>query len=131
VQNTADHSERRSNPAFRADEQAADTRRRSTRRLDPTYRAGEQEANTLHRAQVRSTQDRLMERAQDRARRATTRSFRDRKAVKQARNTVARRSARIAARQETIDVIQNISQKVSQYRSLSGNREAENLPNFI
>jgi len=72
-----------------------------------------------------------LERAQDRARRATARSFRDRRVVEQARNTLARRSARIAARQATINALQNISQKVSQYRSLSGNREAENLRNSI
>jgi len=106
--------------AFRADEQAADTRRSSIGRLDPTYRVGEQEANTLQRAQVRSTQDRLLERAQDRARRATARSFRDRRVVEQARNTLARRSVRIAARQGTIDAIQTISQRVRQYRSFSG-----------
>jgi len=64
-----------------------------------------------------------LERAQDRARRATARSFRDRRVVGQARNTLARRA--------TIDAIQNISQRASQYRSLSGNRESENLRNLI
>jgi len=72
-----------------------------------------------------------LERAQDRARKATARSFRDRRVVEQARNTLARRSARIAARQATIDAIQNKSQRVSQFRSLGGNREAENLRNLI
>jgi len=65
-----------------------------------------------------------LDRAQDRARRATARSFRDRRIVEQARNTLARRSARIAARQVTIDAIRNISQRVSEYRILSENREA-------
>jgi len=86
------------------------------------YRAGDQEANTLQRAQDKSTQDRLLERAQ--ARRATARSLRDRRVVEQSRNKLAQRSAS-AARQATIDAIQNISQRVSQCRSLSGNREVE------
>jgi len=45
---------------------------------------------------VRAIQDRLLEREQDRARRAIARSFRDRKVVEQAKNTLSRRSARIA-----------------------------------
>jgi len=84
---TADHLQRRLDPAFRADKQS----------IVSVVRAGEQEANTLQRAQVRSTQNRLLERAQDRSRRATGRSFRDRRVVKQARHTPARRSARISS----------------------------------
>jgi len=111
AQNTADHLVRRLDPAFRASEQAADSLRRSIRRLDPSYRAGDQEVSTLQRALVRSPQNRLLERAQDRAGRATARSFGDRRVVEQAISTLARRSARIAARQaiRTIDAIQNIS----------------------
>jgi len=90
------------------------------RRLDPVLRAGEQAAML---GVVRHLEGNNVQLTEARS------SFRVCRVVEHARNTLARRSAHIAARQATIDAIRNISQRASQYRSLSENREAENIWN--